>query len=397
MSLGVSQETDAFFAGMTIPQLILAVISSSLIHVLVPLFSGEDDIQIRQDTWTFLILISGFFATLALILATTAEWWVPLIVPGFNAETKMLTITLTRIQLLGMIFSAVNGVQWASYHAKRQFIWVESVPILTSLFGLGALTWALPRYGIIAAAWIASARLALQTLLLIPSLGRPVKPDFKRPKIRHAWRRIKPLLWGTSYYKTDQLINRFLLSGATGGSLSLYYLANQIYEAIGYVFDKAIVGPMAPVLSSLHKQGDFPTLQKLYSRKVGTTLALGLAGFIVLIVCGQQLLSLLLDYGRISRANVVDLWWIMLWLSGLMIGGMGTMVVNKTFYSLGETALPTKIASLTYTLQIPVKIGAYNQFGVAGLALAVTLYHLLKFCVLMIYFSKKIGALRQTK
>ena len=38
--LGPGMETDAFFAGMTLPQLVLAVISGSLMHVLVPLTSG---------------------------------------------------------------------------------------------------------------------------------------------------------------------------------------------------------------------------------------------------------------------------------------------------------------------------------------------------------------------
>ncbi len=390
MSIGVGEKTDAFFAGMTIPQLILAVISSSLTHVLVPLLSGENDEQVRHDTWAFLILITGLFSGLAMILSFTAEWWVPLTVPGFNSEIQSLTVTLTRIQLFGMVFSAINGVQWASYHARHRFLWVEFVPILTSLFGLGLLTWALPRYGIVAAAWIASTRLGLQTLLLIPSLGRPVKPDFKQPKVKQAWRRIKPLLLGTTYYKTDQLINRFLLSAASGGSLSLYYLAHQIYEAVGYVFDKAIVGPLTPILSTQHKQGDIPALRKLYYRKIITTILLGLTGFTFLLIFGQQLLALLLGYGQINRANLLDLWWIMVWLSGLSIGGMGAMVVNKAFYSLGDTATPTKIASVTYTLQIPLKIMAYHHFGVAGLALTTTLYHLLKFCLLMIFFTKKV-------
>ena len=40
--LGPGIETDALFAGMTLPQLVLTVISGSLMHVLVPLLAGED-------------------------------------------------------------------------------------------------------------------------------------------------------------------------------------------------------------------------------------------------------------------------------------------------------------------------------------------------------------------
>ena len=51
--LGAGVESDAFFAGMTIPQLMLAVISGSLMHVLVPLLAGENKEQARRDVWCF--------------------------------------------------------------------------------------------------------------------------------------------------------------------------------------------------------------------------------------------------------------------------------------------------------------------------------------------------------
>ena len=151
--LGPGAATDALFAGLTVPQLVLSVISNSLTHVLVPLLAGEDSGRLRQDTWTFLALIAALFGSIALVLGVLAPWWVPLIVPGFDGAAQNLTVELTRIQLIGMVFTAVNGVQWAAYHARRRFLWVESAPCVSGLLALMLVIWALPRFGIVAAAW----------------------------------------------------------------------------------------------------------------------------------------------------------------------------------------------------------------------------------------------------
>lgn len=390
ITIGVGAKLDAFFAGMTIPQLILAVISGSLMHVLVPMLSGEDETKVRHDTWTFLILITGFFSALAVTLAVSASFWVPLTVPGFDKEAQDLTINLTRIQLIGMVFSGINAVQWAASHARQKFLWVEFVPILTSLLGLSLLAWALPRYGIEAAAWIASLRLGLQTLLLAPYLGRPVLSGIEKASACQAWKRIKPLLIGAIFFKTDKLINRFLLSSAPNGSLSLFSLANQIYEAIGYVFDKSIIGPLVPILSSLHKRGEIEKFKSILFRKIIITIIIGLFVFVFIIIFGQDVLYYLLGYGNINSSNLMDLWWIMVCLNGLLLGGMGVMIVTKSFYALNNTLKPTKITSFIYAISIPIKIMAYNSFGVLGLAIATTIYQLINFCCLMFFFQREL-------
>ena len=63
--LGVGIETDALFAGMAVPQLILLVVSSSLTHVLVPLLAVEDETTFQQNAWGFFLGISGLFTALA--------------------------------------------------------------------------------------------------------------------------------------------------------------------------------------------------------------------------------------------------------------------------------------------------------------------------------------------
>lgn len=387
--LGPGMETDALFAGMTLPQLVLAVISGSLMHVLVPLLAGENEDRLRHDAWGFLVLVGGLFGLLATILYVTAPWWIPLTVPGFGGAGKVLTIELTRIQLIGMVFAAINGVQWAAYHARQQFVWAEFTPILASAAALLLLIWALPRYGVIAAAWISTLRMALQTLLLAPGMGKPLWPDLRSPAISAAWQRIKPLLLGTAYYKTDPLVDRFLLSTAGSGSLSLYYLAQQIYGAVSQVINKAIAAPLVPLLSKLHKAGDRDGFRRTYQRKLLQVGAISLAGLLFLGLFGQAMLDLLVGHRNISADNVEELWWIMIWLGGMFVGGVAGQICSSSFYACGDTITPTRMSMLTYTAYIPSKVAAFYFLGVIGLAIATSIYYITNLSLQVYLLEKK--------
>lgn len=388
VQLGPGVETDALFAGMAVPQLVLAVISGSLMHVLVPLLAGESEDRLRHDAWGFLILIGGLFGLLAVLLYAAAFWWVPFTVPGFDEAGKALTVELARIQLIGMVFAAVNGVQWAAYHARQQFLWAELTPILSSSIALLLLIWALPRFGVIAAAWIGTLRMGVQTLLLAPGMGIPVRPDLKSAAIQQAWQRIKPLLLGTAYYKTDPLVDRFLLSTANSGSLSLYYLAQQIYGAASQVLNKAIAVPLVPALSMLHKAGDKTGFRRAYHRKLLQVGAISLAGLLILGLLGQALLTFLVGHGNVSASNVTELWWIMIWLGGMFFGGAAGQITSTSFYACGDTVTPTRMSMLTYTAYIPGKVIAFYYWGVVGLAIATSSYYMANLS-LQIYLLEK--------
>jgi len=386
--IGAGIETDALFAGMTLPQFVLAVISGSLMHVLVPLLAGENTDNLRHNAWGFFILVGGGFGLLATILYVSATWWMPITVPGFSSQGQALAVDLTRIQLVGMVFSAVNGVQWATYHAQQKFIWAEFCPIISSILGLVLLIWLLPIYGVTAAAWISTLRLGLQTLLLLPGMGKPVWPDLKSSSISTVWRRIKPLLLGTAYYKTDPFIDRFLLSTASSGSLSLYYLAQQIYSAATQVINKGITVPLVPLLSKLYKAEDKTGFHLIYYRKLLHVGLVSFSGILVLGVFGQNLLGLLIGHGNISTSNVNELWWFMVWLAGMFVGGAMGQVSATSFYATGDVTALTRISMLTYTAYIPCKIIVFFFCGVMGLAIATSVYYITNL-LLQIYLLQK--------
>ena len=212
-------------------------------------------------------------------------------------------------------------------------------------------------------------------------MGRWTTPDLKSKTVHDAWKRIRPLLWGTAYYKTDPLVDRFLLSMSGHGNLSLFYLAQQIYGAGAGIVGKAIVAPVVPRLSLLHKAGDKSEFRRVYRRKLWQVGLITGSCFLAVVMLGESLLSLLVGHGAVTNANVRALWLIMLGLGGMFVGGAMASVTTSSFYARGDTRVPTRLGMLTYTVYIPIKIISFELGGVMALAISASVYYLINVLV----------------
>jgi peptidoglycan biosynthesis protein MviN/MurJ (putative lipid II flippase) len=103
---------------------------------------------------------------------------------------------------------------------------------------------------------------------------------------------------------------------------------------------------------------------------------ISLAGVAVLILAGRPLLSALLGHGQFTDARIAELWWILLLLSGVWVGGAAGQVLATSFYASGDTRTPTRIGVIGFTVAIGLKLLAFWYFGLLGLAVAASLYYL---------------------
>ena len=395
--LGVGIESDSFFASGALPQLIFLVISFSLTQVLVPILSTEDESTFRRDAWGFFLGVTGFFTIIALILFVTAGYWVPLIVPGFSTEARQLAISLSRIQLLAMIGNASVVVLWSVFYARQRFLWTEISSVIANALSLGFLFWTLSRYGIVAAAWATVLNLGLKVVLLMPILGRWQRPQWNSYAMKEAWRRIKPFLLGQTYAKSDPLIDRFLTSLTTAGSLSLLYIGQQVYSAANLIVTKAISTPAVPHLAIAAKSGDWASFKRIYHQRLLWMLAITVAAGIGLFLIGEPLLRLMIGHGGITIQNVRMLWWIMLALVGVLIGGAAGQVISGAFYAIGDTRTPTMLFIGTYTVYIPLKILVFLRYGLIGLAVATSMHLTVNFVLQLLMLQRTTARLQKRR
>lgn len=397
LRLGVGIETDAFFASGALPQLIFSVVSFSVGHVLVPLLATEDAESFRRDAWGFFLSITGFFSLLALMLYLTSSYWVPKMVLGFSDQAKYLTIHLSRIQLLSMIGNASVVVLWSVYYARQRFIWVELSSLLANVAALLYLFWLLPSQGIVAAAWATVLNLGFKALLLMPVLGRWQRPQWNSYALKQAWRRVKPFLFGQTYSRTDPLIDRVLTSMGRAGDLSSLYIGQQIYSAINLIINKAISTPTVPRLAIVAKSGDWPAFRKLYRSRLLWMAGISALGCILFLIFGEGTLRLVVGHGGITAGSVRVLWWMMVALLGVLVGGPLGQVTSVAFYAMGDTKTPTKLFILSFTVYIPIKVFAFFQYRLIGLAIAISAHLIVNFLLQLLVLERLTSPARMSR
>jgi putative peptidoglycan lipid II flippase len=388
--IGPGRETDALIASAAVPQLILAVVSGSLIHVLVPLLAGEDVETARKEGWTLLLGVTALFGVFAMILGITSGWWVPAIFPGFEASGVQLLLDLSRIQFLGMIFTAAAAVLAAYCYSRNRFVLAESTQLGATILAAASIYWILPIVGIRGAAWVTVARSAAVTLFLLPFLGRFALAERAGDLLRKAWERIRPLLVGSLYYKTDPLIDRMLASMAPAGALSLYYLGSQMSTSGAQVLNISVAAPLIPKLAAYAKSGEWDLFRAAYRKRLAVLLGLTVAPYLVLIFAGRSLLELVIGYGGVTSENVAFLWQVMVALGGVLIAGSLGYVTSGAFYARGDTRTPTRIGIVSYTIYVPLKILVFVRFGLIGVAISTSIYFIVN-VVVQFYLAERKG------
>jgi putative peptidoglycan lipid II flippase len=373
---------------MVIPQLILAVFSGSMTQALVPLLANLEPQELRNAGWGIAFGIGGCLIVFSLGLIVAAPIWVPWIVPGFAAGQVGLTIQLAIIQLAGMVFIALGAVLAAVSHARQRFIWAEASGLVAGVGGLAFLAWGLPHLGIAAGAWGLFLKPLIQVTLMLPVLGPACWPQWQRIPWRDAWHRMRPLLIGTAYYKTDPLVDRILTSLAAPGAMTLLNLAQQLYGAGATVLGKAVAAPMIPLQAQLAARGEWPEFRRVWQHRLVSLGLLTLGGWLLIIFAGQGLLPLLFAK-RLASGEINQLWWLLILLGGMWIGGGLGTVTSGAFYACGDTQTPTRLGIITYTGYIPVKIFMFWKFGLAGLALSISGFYLINLVLQVRYLGLK--------
>ncbi len=388
VSFGSGWITDAFFGAMVIPQYVLLVLSGSLTLVLIPVLSQYSGDELLKEAWNFLQGIAILFGGLALILLLTSGWWIQFIFPAFEGETYVLALDIFRIQLIAMVLSSMLSIVWAVHSVKEKFYEIETWSIAANIISLLVFYFAITRYGIYAAAWVAVFRILLQLIFLGTVLGAYQKPDFKTPSFKITWKKLRPLLAGNLYYKTDTVVDRHLSSITVNGDLTLFNLAQQIYASGYSLLSKVLISTMVPQMAKAHGTGNHSEYNSVYKKRLFTSLIITFAVFAGLLIFGKPVLTFIFSFKNFDTAYVSKLWWIMVLLGGYWVFGLMGAVTSSTFYAKGNTVTPTKVGAIMFTIFIPLKIIAYYRYGILGLAIVISIYYVSSFLVQFILLRK---------
>lgn len=371
--IGAGRATDALFATMAFPQLIFTLVQGPISNVLVPILAQAPDTH-RHRASALALAIGLMAVPFVAVLFVAAPVWVPLLLPGFEGEDVELIVRLTRIQLVGLLFSLEYGVVWASAIARGRFVATEAALTVAGVVSFLAVYPAASQYGVEGAAYVFAGRSALRVVAMAPFSEVRGTLTLRGAQLRALAGRVMPLAAAGAYHKSEVILDQYLASLAPAGALSLFNLAQTLLNAGVGIVNRAFFVPLAPRFGQLAGEEKIAEVRSLARTQVLVACGLGGLGALTLLVLGRPVLGLLVGHGGVTAESVGDLWRYALALTGVLVGLTAGQVVAFSMHALGATRQLSVLSAVAFTAGIGFKVLGFAVGGVFGLGLGTSAY-----------------------
>ena len=416
--LSTSPQADAFSVAFRIPNFLQnlfgeGVLSASFIPVYASLVAKGERDEAQRVAGAVLALLSLVVTVLVLVCVAIAPLLVTVIVPGFDAEKRALTVSLARILFPGAGLLALSAWCLGILNSHRRFLLSYSAPVLWSAAMIvGTLVFGarvgLSRLAVIIA-WASVVGSLLQLLVQLPAvlslLGRlRLSLDVGHRAVRDVMRGFGPAFVGRGVVQISAYVDSFLASFLISGSVAAIGWAQVLYSLPVSLFGMSVSAAELPAMSSARGSADQIAAQlrtRLAAgvRRISFWIVPSVAAFLFL---GDVIAAAVYERGRFTSEESVWVWGILGGAAfGLMPATLGRLYAS-TLYALRDTRTPLRFALvrvainivLGYTLSrhVPPLLGIDPKWGAAGLTLASAAAGWIEFSLLRSAVASRVGA-----
>ncbi len=231
---GQTWTTDAYNAAFSIPDfLYMLLVGGALSSSFIPVFSSYIATGKEKEGWEVASIVISIVLTLLGAGVVIGYIFTPhlifLLVPGFDPQTMDLTIHLTRIMFIQVIFMAMAGISMGILNSYKHFTSPAIGSVLYNLaiiiFGVllgGTIEAHWPGYGIAGFSIGVVMGAAANFLIQVPALlrvGLRFKPNFNifHPGVVKLGKLMIPVVVGLSVSQFNLFINQNLASSLSAG------------------------------------------------------------------------------------------------------------------------------------------------------------------------------------
>lgn len=379
---GIGKDSDVYIASQTMPLIISSIITASLQSVWMPRFvKGIDDnkwdkeIEISQGQSAIISFV------IILTLALSINFWLPLSNPGFSSSQIRDTKFFSIILLITTAFSNQSSILTIALRSKNKFILAELVTLFSLLISF-FLILVIKCNNIFFLILILLTRSILTYLLHMHLSNWPKLSIVKAIKDKQSWILIKPLLIGTSIYKTSPIIDRFWASKGISGSMTSLTLAQTITTSVSSILERSIATPLIPKLSKFVQETNFKKVRIIYKQLLVKIFIIIFISILTIFLIKDEIINLLqmiLNTNRSSSKEIINLGLI---LSGNIFASVTGGALVSVFYAFGDTKTPVFIGTIGFLIGVILKFILFFKFNIIGLAMASSFY----LCFNIIFF-----------
>jgi len=406
-TFGAGDILDAYYAAFKLPDLIfntlvLGALSAAFIPVFITLKNKKEDFNHWQLSSAVMNIIFVVMVILGVVVFLGANKLVPLIAPGFSGEKLFLTIEMTKIMLLSILFFGISNVLAGILQSVKKFTMFALAAVMYNLgiiFGIICLVKILGPLGL---AWGVVIGASLHLLIQLPAVlraGFKWQPllGLKNKAVRRIGKLMLPRTLGLAGGQINQLVITVIASTLMAGSLAVFNLAFNLQSVPIGIFAVSLAITAFPAMSESFNQQNKVQFLYRFSITVRRILWLIIPVSIFIIALRIQIVRLVLGAGRfdwqdtILTANALGIFAISLFAQGLI------PLLARAFYAFQNTKIPVIISLVSVSLNIIGSIVLAPKFGVIGLVAAFTVANMAQIILLLVALRQKIGHLDEKK
>lgn len=384
--LGVGGTSDAFFVAFRIPNLMRRLFAEGAFNqAFVPVLSEYATRDNHRDTRELLNAVAGSL-TIVLTIVTAlgmlfSSELVYVFAPGFRERPEQFLLTT---QLLEVMFPYLLLISLAAYAGSILNSWGKfSIPALTPIFLNVTMIVAvklaplfpepvkLLSWGVLVAGFV-QLGFQLPFIARLRLLPLP-KPNFRHPGVKRVLKLMGPALFGVSVAQINLMINTMLASMLTEGSVTWLYYSDRMTELPLGVFGVAIGTVILPALSRRHASQDRKHFARMLDWGIRMVLLVSVPAAVAIFLITQPLLITLFKYGHVTVHDVEMTAQCLQVMSAGIVAFMLIKVLAPGFYARQNTRMPVKIGMIAMASNMVFNLLLYKHFAHVGLAMSTML------------------------
>jgi putative peptidoglycan lipid II flippase len=407
---GAGSEASAYYAAFRLPDTLFSLIAGgALSTALIPVLLGTVREDGEEAGWRLASLVLNALLAVVLVVTIIGEIFAPvfvdrLLVPGFDAETKSLTVTLTRVMLLQPAILVVGTVATALLNSRNQFVLTalsvasHNVALICGI--VVAATW--PRVGIYGPTFGVIGGAVLQTLILLPGLvgaGARYVPrwNLRDQRLREVGRLLLPngLAVGVGY--AGFIVDTAFASRA-GDRASLAAIQNA-WLLVGLpiaLLGQAVGQAAFPRLAAHAGGGDMRQFRRTLVRALAVMCGLAVLGVAGMVVLGRPVIKVLFEHGDFTSGNG-DLTSRVLMVYALGLPAyVATEVLVRALLAMRDARTQLYTNSAQLLLRIVLVAVLLDRFQARAIPFAFALSATLETCALLVITFGRISRLQRS-
>lgn len=407
---GQNRITDAYQAAFSIPDFIyMILVGGALSASFIPIFSSYVAKGQEEEAWETASIVLNVVCAGMLVLLSAAYIFAPqlinILVPGFDAASKALTVTLTRIMLLQVVFLGLAGIIAGILQSYKIF---GPTAYGSVIYNLGIIVVGVAFSGYIEAHWRGFGIAAFSIGVVVGAFFSFIVQAFalrkvgiryhfsfniKHPGFRKVIMLMIPVFIGLSVSQFNLFVNQNLASGLDAGLVAALRTAQRFMQLPVAIFAISIAIALFPTLTTHAAREEVGAFRRDFSSGIRSIIFITVPCSVLLAVLAVPVMRFVFEFsaGKFDAASTANTAFA-LYFYCIGIFAYGAIhLASRAFYAYQDTKTPVLLAAVAVVVNIVLSLIFVRVLAQGGLALAYSLAGIINFLLLMIFLKRKLG------